>query len=80
MNHEMTLVTDTGQTRVTCSCGQAVFSHDNTGISIVTRIPWNDLSLAVMEHLRPEADQIIRDLLRKISVKDIIREILRRRS
>jgi hypothetical protein len=79
MTHEMTLVTDIGETSLTCSCGVTVFRQPG-GASLVTRIPYSEVSLAAAAHLQPEMDTILRDLLRKISVRDIIRDILRRRT
>jgi hypothetical protein len=82
VNHEMTLDVNPSVVAVRCSCGVTVFSLPRRlggMVSVSTQIPWNDLSLAVAQHLQPEIDGMVRELLRKISVRDIIREILRRR-
>jgi hypothetical protein len=74
MNHQMTLETSGTVITLRCSCGAAVFR------SARRSIPWDEISVPAAAHLQPEIDEMLRKVLRQISVKDIIREILRRRS
>ena len=43
-------------------------------------IPYEELSAIVAEHLKPELDKALKEIFRHISIKDVIREILKRRN
>ncbi len=79
MNHEITLdcstvapgILEVKILEVTCSCGEFSWTH-------TLPVKWTDISFAVAEHLRPQMEEVTRELLKMISVKDIIKMIRRK--
>lgn len=39
---------------------------------------WHEVALAVAEHLRPEAEAAVKEMLRAMSVKDILKAVRRK--
>jgi hypothetical protein len=76
MRHEITLVHPKADMRFTleCSCGQEVFDSEGR-----MSVPWNETVLTVSEHLKPQLAEDMKTLLRQVSVRDILREVMRLR-
>jgi hypothetical protein len=72
--HEITLdldypqPEDPGELIVTCSCGEILWTGP-------CPVQWAKISLAVAEHLRPQAEAMMKELLKMVSFKDIIRTL-----
>lgn len=72
--HEITLdldyplPEDPGRLIVTCSCGEILWIEP-------VPVEWVKVSLAVAEHLRPQAEMMMKELLKMISVRDILKVI-----
>ncbi len=71
IKHEITLLPEKTlgeELQADCSCGQVI------GI-FPFPVKWAEVSAAVAEHLRPQAEAMMKELLKVISVKDIIKMI-----
>lgn len=67
--HEITIIRYPERVTLECSCKMILLASTNAVI------PWEQASLAVMEHLRPQAEAMMKELLKMVSFKDIIRTL-----
>lgn len=67
--HEIAIIRYPERVTLECSCKMILLASTNAVI------PWEQASLAVMEHLRPQAEMMMKELLKMISVRDILKAI-----
>jgi hypothetical protein len=67
--HEITIHRYPERVTVECSCKMILVASTNPAI------PWAEVSLAVADHLRPQAEAMLKELLKVISVKDILKTV-----
>jgi len=53
---------------VTCSCDEVIWTGPFP-------VKWDEISRVLVEHLRPQTEQMIKDVMKQFSVRDMLKAV-----